>query len=357
MEKHNQILVEDAHEVNYTVIEEMNESTGKTEKNYYVEGIFSTPGVKNRNGRIYPNHLWENALNKWRDKTKQDPKFTLGEMDHPPRIEPDPMKAVIKIQKLEMKDGYIYGKAKILNNNSNPEISQLKALIDEGFPIGISSRGHGRIGKGNIVEDFELSCYDLTHTPSDYNAKLKGIRESVEKDLKFDEEKNEWVCDDGECYLKESVNEDEKCCNGSVDTVIKALEDYASKPEIAKKEADEKALKAKFEEHFGKNNINEATPKGYIQRLIVTKNGKEFAVKPADWLDVHLYSREPTVTKIKVQYSKGGSGGVDLGKSTLFIKRSDGVWVRYKHQGRNTNDIVVFKTSGGLPYYELVGKA
>ena len=37
-----------------SVEELLNESTGKVERNYYISGIFSTPDVKNRNGREYP---------------------------------------------------------------------------------------------------------------------------------------------------------------------------------------------------------------------------------------------------------------------------------------------------------------
>ena len=56
------LLIDEAHELNYEVVEEINESTGKSEKNYYVKGIFSTPDKKNRNGRVYSRNLWENHL-------------------------------------------------------------------------------------------------------------------------------------------------------------------------------------------------------------------------------------------------------------------------------------------------------
>jgi hypothetical protein len=354
MEK--QLIIDEAYEVDAVILEEINESTGKNEKNYYIEGIFSTIEKRNRNGRVYPRKIWESNITKYQNEIKDNTYKTLGELEHPARVEVDPMKAVIKIQKLWVENDFVKGRAKILNDNS-PETNKLKALIDEGLKIGVSSRGTGRLGKSNIVEDFELQTYDVVARPSDYNAMLQGLTESIEKGIEFDESLNKYVCTDGHCELKESVNEDEKCCKDSIDNVIKAFEDYAAKPEIAKKEADEKALKSKFEEHFGKTDINESTPKGYIQRLLVTKNDKESVIKPADWLDVHLYSKEDSVTQIRIQYSKGDGGGVDLGKSTVYKKRPDGVWLRIKHKGKNTRDIVVFKSSKGQPYVEIVGKA
>jgi hypothetical protein len=194
------LLIDEAHELNYEVVEEINESTGKSEKNYYVKGIFSTPDQKNRNGRVYSRNLWENAISKWKEKVKNNPKYSLGEFEHPSRFDPDPMKAVIKIVELDLKDGYVYGKAKILNNDANPQIAQIKTLIDEGLKIGISSRGSGRL-KGQIVEEFNLSTYDLVTNPSDYNAMLDGITESVEQPLIYESVRDTWVCDESGCKI------------------------------------------------------------------------------------------------------------------------------------------------------------
>ena len=44
-------LVDEALLVESAIEEEVNESSGKKEKNYYIQGVFSTPGQKNRNGR------------------------------------------------------------------------------------------------------------------------------------------------------------------------------------------------------------------------------------------------------------------------------------------------------------------
>ena len=193
-----QLLLEESYELESEVVEEINESSGHKQKNYYIEGIFSTPEKKNRNGRIYPKSLWEKAITKWKETAKSDPKYYLGENEHPSRVSINPMKAVLKITKLDMEEGFVKGRAKILNNNG-PETNQMKALIDEGIKIGVSSRSTGKM-KGSMVEDFDLITFDAVASPSDYNAMLSGITESIEKPVVLKE--GRYVCTDGECLIE-----------------------------------------------------------------------------------------------------------------------------------------------------------
>lgn len=194
-----QLLIEEA------IVLEAFVQEDKSEKNYYIQGIFSTPDKENRNGRIYSAKLWENNVNLYQEHIKNNTINTLGELEHPSRVQPDPMLAVMKIVELKMEDGLVKGKAKILNNNS-PQTNQIKALIDEGIKIGVSSRGTGKMN-GKIVEEFSLSCYDLVSQPSDYNANLNGIRESVETEVVLNESTGKYVCSGEECFLKSQNQE------------------------------------------------------------------------------------------------------------------------------------------------------
>ena len=218
------LLIEDAYAMDSEVIEEINESTGDKQKNYYIHGTFSTPDQKNRNGRVYSTKLWENAISGWRDKVKADNKYRLGELEHPTRVDPDPMKAVIKITSLRLEEGIVKGRAKILNDNS-PETNKMKALIDEGIKIGVSSRGTGRM-KGNIVEEFNLSTYDVVQSPSDYNAMLSGIVESVEDYVYMNESTGKWVCDAKGCSLENETKIVETTCNKNANSLLESLRNY-----------------------------------------------------------------------------------------------------------------------------------
>ena len=205
-------LVEDATKLEAEVLEELHESSGYKVKNYYIHGIFSTPDKKNRNGRIYPSKLWEKQVKDYQKNIKEVSINSFGENEHPARTNVDKMKAVMRIVELKMEDGVVKGKAKILNNNS-PETNQIKALIDEGMKIGVSSRGVGTV-KNGIVEDFKLSTYDIVTDPSDYNANLSGITESLnesigEKNFEVKDDTIMEICHEGVCnrFSKEEIEQ------------------------------------------------------------------------------------------------------------------------------------------------------
>jgi hypothetical protein len=175
--------------------DEMNESTGNTERNYYISGIFSTPEAKNRNGRVYSRAIWEREVQKYQKEINEKSVNTLGEWQHPPRSTVDPLKAVMRIVELKLDEtGNVIGKAKILNNNTEATNS-IKGLIKEGIKIGVSSRGVGKVSATGVVEDFKLITYDAVDMPSDYNAMLNGVVEGytfengvmLDKEFEIDE--------------------------------------------------------------------------------------------------------------------------------------------------------------------------
>ncbi len=208
-------ITEEAYTLDSDIDETVNESTGVKENNYYIHGIFSTPGQKNRNGLRYPKAIWEEEGRKYQTSIKENSINSLGEWEHPSRTNVDPLQAVMKMTEITMKDGLVYGRAKILNNNSD-KTNQLKSLIDEGMKIGVSSRGVGSV-KNGIVESFKLITWDAVASPSDYNSNLDGINESIAQDIGnltfgFDEHGNIVQMNESECsgscslYDKEDIN-------------------------------------------------------------------------------------------------------------------------------------------------------
>lgn len=151
-----------------------------SEKTYTIEGVFATIGVRNKNGRLYPKHIWEQAVAEFQEKIKNNSIECLGEWQHPYSIEIDPIKSVIKITDLRIQGNKVIGKAKVLNNKSNDIINQIKTLIDEKLPLSISSRGVGDVNENKEVTRFKLITFDLVSSPSDVNANnLKGVKESL----------------------------------------------------------------------------------------------------------------------------------------------------------------------------------
>ena len=121
----------------------------------YIEGIFLQAEVVNRNKRLYPKAVLERAIDRYiteQVKTKQ----SLGELNHPPRANVDPMQAAIIIEDMWWKGNDVYGRARIIEGDHGPG-DKLAANIRAGWIPGVSSRGLGSLkdsGKGyNIVQE------------------------------------------------------------------------------------------------------------------------------------------------------------------------------------------------------------
>lgn len=156
-------------------------------KHYFVEGPFLQANIKNRNGRIYPLEILQREVNRYR-KELIDEQRALGELGHPdsPTINLDRVSHMITEMNQSGRD--FNGKAKILNT---PNGNIVKALIDEGVKLGVSSRGVGSLhttSQGNVVgEDFYLAtAADIVADPSAPDAFVRGIMEG-----------KEWVWDGG----------------------------------------------------------------------------------------------------------------------------------------------------------------
>lgn len=196
------LMVDMSTDVNGSV--ELNEANG--EKTYVISGQFSTPDKKNRNGRVYSRAIWESNVSRYQDEIKNNTNNTLMELEHPPRTSVDPWEAVAKIRKLEMRNGNVYGEAVILNNGDK-KTNQIKALIEAGVKIGVSTRGTGKM-KGDIVEEYNLITVDIVSNPSDYNANLEGFNESmILEGVEIESNgKGGWVCTPAGCTMT-PVNE------------------------------------------------------------------------------------------------------------------------------------------------------
>ena len=150
-------------------------------KDYFTEGVFMQADIKNRNGRVYPKEIMEKEVNRY-NKEFVEKQRAFGELGHPegPTINLDKVSHLIQSLTLEGKN-YV-GKAKVL---STPNGEIVKALINDGAKLGVSSRGLGSLEqKGNaqyVKDDFQLATAgDIVADPSAPEAFVEGIMEGVE---------------------------------------------------------------------------------------------------------------------------------------------------------------------------------
>jgi hypothetical protein len=152
------------------------------QKRMYISGPFLMYDKKNRNGRIYPKKVMEEAVKEY-DKEYIKTARALGEMNHPgSRTHVDPERACILTTMLE-NDGknHFYGKAKVL---STPLGKILQNLLEDGVRLGVSSRGLASVskqGSTTIVQpDFRLSvAADCVYDPSVADAFVDHLMESA----------------------------------------------------------------------------------------------------------------------------------------------------------------------------------
>ena len=167
-------------EFNEDHLEVLTEAKADGGKKYSIEGVFMQAETKNRNGRIYPKPIMENAVNKY--VTEQVSKGrAVGELNHPegPTVNLD--KVSHKIESLDWKGNDVVGKATILET---PMGMIVRGLLDGGINLGVSTRGMGSLERGNnamiVKDDFLLNAVDIVQDPSAPSAFVNGVMEGVE---------------------------------------------------------------------------------------------------------------------------------------------------------------------------------
>ncbi len=150
---------------------------------YYLEGIFLQGNIKNKNGRIYPEEILDEAVGKYSAEYVKNNR-AYGELNHPDSPNINLERAAILIKDLRKEGSNYVGKARVL---STPCGTIVKGLMEDGCNIGISSRGLGSLkedkGSGaNIVQDdFSLvTAGDIVADPSAPDAFLDSIMEESE---------------------------------------------------------------------------------------------------------------------------------------------------------------------------------
>ncbi len=175
-------------------------------KNLYIEGIFLQSSIKNRNGRMYPEHVMDKEVARYM-KEAVETKTAMGELGHPngPSINLDRVSHRIVSLRKEGTD-YV-GKAMITNT---PMGNIARGLMESGARLGVSSRGMGTLkltkeGVNEVQDDFKLAtAADIVADPSAPNAWVDGIMESV--DWVYDERLG-WKALDLAEQAKQQINQ------------------------------------------------------------------------------------------------------------------------------------------------------
>ena len=132
-------------------------------------GKLQEADVQNGNGRVYPRTILEREVKRYAQLVEDN--RALGELDHPESSIINLANVSHMITQVWMDGASVMGKCKVLNT---PSGQILRALVESGVKIGISSRGMGSVteqqGKTLVEDDFQLICFDIVSEPSTPNA-------------------------------------------------------------------------------------------------------------------------------------------------------------------------------------------
>jgi len=171
--------------------------------NPLVEGILATAEVKNGNGRYYSRDLWNREIDKYMESVNAN--RALGELDHPDSSIINLKNVSHNIKKISWEQDNVIGIIEIL---PTPSGNILKALFENGIPVGVSSRGMGSLKqKGELMEvqdDFELLCWDFVSTPSNPGSYMKEVALNESKTINTNQ-----------YYKVNSIITDILCANGT----------------------------------------------------------------------------------------------------------------------------------------------
>lgn len=161
---------------------DLHEATGSGGGLVKFRGKFQEADAVNKNKRTYPFEvLAENVKNL---KESIDGGGLIGELDHPTDSIVHFANASHKITKLWWEGKVLMGEGMILNT---PHGKILKALINDGVRVGISSRGvgNGKVNEAGILvigESYKLITFDAVADPSTSQAYQEKVvsKESVD---------------------------------------------------------------------------------------------------------------------------------------------------------------------------------
>ena len=147
-----------------------------------LSGIMQMAETVNGNGRIYPHTVLMNEIKNYQKLVKE--RRALGELDHPDGEVISLANASHRVTSCWMEGNNVMGKIQVLDT---PAGKTLRALVEGGCSVGISSRGMGSIREENgrtiVEDDFQLICFDMVSEPSTPGAfmmkEAKGMKNKV----------------------------------------------------------------------------------------------------------------------------------------------------------------------------------
>lgn len=175
-----QVIVDYIGSIQFTP-EQINESMNNNGGKLVVSGVMQRGDAFNQNQRKYPIGILQREAKKYKS-TFVTERRALGELDHPESSVVNLSNVSHNVTDLWWDGNDLMGKIEIL---PTPSGNIAKELLRAGIRLGISSRGMGSVrnlgeGKVEVLDDFEIVCWDLVSNPSTQGAFMNDLNEGVQ---------------------------------------------------------------------------------------------------------------------------------------------------------------------------------
>ena len=150
-------------------------------KSSYLSGIFMQADLVNGNGRIYPLEEIKASVDSI-NKRIAEGQTVYGELNHPDNLTIDLNNVSHIITEMKIDGSNAVGKARIIEGHPKGQI--VKAILNAGGKLGVSSRGSGNVVEGR-VSGFSLVTVDVVASPSAPNAYPGHVMEALTENQKL----------------------------------------------------------------------------------------------------------------------------------------------------------------------------
>lgn len=156
------------------IIESEDHPEGHSKK-LYLRGTFIQGGVRNFNERVYPVKEIMRAVESINKQLREDYSI-CGELDHPEELTINLDRVSHVVTEMWMDGSNGAGKLRVVNT---PSGNIVKALLEDGVKLGVSSRGVGNVDDRGEVSGFEIITVDIVARPSAPDAYPKPVYEAL----------------------------------------------------------------------------------------------------------------------------------------------------------------------------------
>lgn len=161
---------------------------------FIVDAVFQKFGIKNANGRIYPEGILKREVEKYQQKINE--RRAYGEANHPSDSTINLSRVSHNIVELHWENATLVGKLELNTSEGfrrNGIVTtcgdEMANLLLNGYKIGVSSRGVGSVeqkfGQYLVGDDFELICWDIVSdpsTPGAYIGNTENLQQYIESE-------------------------------------------------------------------------------------------------------------------------------------------------------------------------------